>query len=150
MNVLFLDIDGVLKPFETYYPEQGIDHKFEKSCVDYLNKALKNIDVEIVICSMWRLDFDDPLKKLNEIFEDNHIENPIYDITPLINGFCKGKEILEWMSFYPTVNFKYLVVDDDCFKKFFDEIPPENKISPNSDFGLTELECNKIIEFFKK
>ena len=149
MNVIFLDIDGVLKPFEDYYPEQGLGHNFEKSCVDCLNLALKEINVKIVICSMWRLDFDNPLVKLKEIFKDNWIEKEVFDLTPVINGFSKGKEIKKWLEANPNVN-NYLVIDDDCFKEFFNEIPKNNKLAPDPLWGLEKHCIIKVKNHFKQ
>lgn len=150
MNILFLDIDGVLKVFEEFTPDQG-SHVFDQGPKDNLKAILKDGDIKIVIISMWREDFSDPLKVLDLVFKQNGIDQGVFDITPIFEEpeFSKGLEIIKWLKDNQMVE-RYMVVDDNSNEEFFSMIPKENKFAPNPEFGLLWVDSVFINNFFRR
>lgn len=129
MNVIFTDIDGVLNPhWKT---------KWSKKSIDIYNTICKEFDLVPVITSTWRIHHD--INTLQNIFNDQGIETPIHDYTPLIEGGDRGLEIKEWLS-KNKVN-KYLVIDD----KVSNIIPyVNNVVQCRSWIGLSMIEYKEI------
>ena len=85
MKVLFLDIDGVVQPFNLrdniviYKDVRCV--KFNKKSVKVLNEIIDKTDCEIVISSDWRHHYD--LEGLQIIFEFNGIKKVPIDTTEI-------------------------------------------------------------------
>jgi hypothetical protein len=119
MYTIFLDIDGILKPFEIdthvgilgYEWNEVINH-FSATYVAALNNIIAyiqdaNLSVDIVITSDWRLNHT--IDSLKEIFDKNGINSD------LITGVTKdhqtrGLEILDYIKNHNINNF--IVLDD--------------------------------------
>jgi hypothetical protein len=80
-NVLFLDIDGVLAT-ESHWDEDSpivlstgklVPYGWNQECCDILSEIVEQFDLDIVLSSDWRLQFD--LSELKEIFKF-HKMNP--------------------------------------------------------------------------
>jgi len=84
MNIIFLDIDGVLATEKQYFTnrnkfqhknkwaqELGVPYPFDNKCVKVFNEILSETDTEIVLTSDWRLRFD--LIQTFTIFKENGI-----------------------------------------------------------------------------
>ena len=77
MKVLFLDIDGVVLPFNVNGKTRD---DFDKKSVKVLNRIIEKTDCEIVVSSDWRNHCT--LKQLENIFEYNGVIKKPIDITP--------------------------------------------------------------------
>lgn len=112
MNIIFLDIDGVLNSY-AYYKETGNDLNLKS--VDILSQIYHKFNCKIVLSSTWR--------ELKDIYEESaqkmwkHLVDTlskynmeIYDITPTIKN-NRPLEIATWLQNNSCSNF--LILDDD-------------------------------------
>lgn len=123
MNVLFLDIDGVLNSRKFFmegtndtedYPFNTIDLKSLK----LLSKFVSSNNLEIVLSSSWRVIHS--LKEINEFFLGYGFCKPIIDKTPRIwwskeerYRFERGNEIKTWLNDHSKNVSKFVIFDDD-------------------------------------
>ena len=134
MNVIFLDIDGVvntlmidIKPFETdrgqisrdgfYYKLNMPDDEevSNRQAVMWLNKLCKETNAKIVITSTWRLG-DNGLKKTKKALYNSGLLKEIEIIggTPRKYNYnnIRGYEIEEYLNQHPEID-NYVIIDDD-------------------------------------
>lgn len=135
--VFFLDIDGVL----------NIDwkRKWKKESVDNLNIIYtfflnKNIEIEYVITSTWRISND--LEEMKTIFTNQNVKGNIIGFTPLIENDDRGKEILQYLNMNNVKN--YLIIDDNI-DSIIDYIDNDKIIEIDSDIGIDKKIVNKIV-----
>lgn len=114
MNVIFLDIDGVLNGYETaeQSPEgfTGIDD--EK--VALLAEIAQLFHAEIVLSSDWRLSFNKDRDTKYLLEKLNKYGLKITDFTPNISSQLRGAEISVWLDQHKEVE-QYVVLDDNKF-----------------------------------
>lgn len=116
MNVLFLDIDGVLNSHRTAVGLGGIPwcsdlrtrpermQLLDPVAVGLLRAACAAADLKIVLSSTWRKDAE--WTSLGAA-----LDLPIIDRTPTMLGI-RGSEIAAWLDEHPEVE-SYAIVDDD-------------------------------------
>lgn len=117
MNIIFLDIDGVLNSissavaFNEINKSKRRDNELELDVVSIglLRKLCNDTDAKIVVSSTWRIGRD--IEDLKEIFMLYSWEAPIISITRRGES-CRGEEIQEWIDFYTNVK-NYVIIDDD-------------------------------------
>ncbi len=170
-NLIFLDIDGVLKPFK-YEPEgdicdfwHEIGTHFSAVCVNVLNELCDSIidehgDVlEIIISSDWRLGYD--MYQLKEIFKENgiwdyHIRN-ITGFTPVTLGQGRyrhrGDEIEGYLKENNITECKMVIIDDMGISFFtgasiFDQFEPRI-ITTDPIVGITKENTENILQIFR-
>ena len=115
MNVIFLDIDGVLATLKTDYSY------FEPACLKRLNKIVRAIDAHIVVSSTWRI--GSSLTNLQTKFDrDPYLKQRVIGMTPVfprkedrkpLEPFGRGLEISAWLNDNEVE--KHIVIDDDSF-----------------------------------
>lgn len=106
MNLIFLDIDGVLTTRST-------DFRFKKECIDNLLRIVKETRARIIICSSWKEEtLDETIKLLPE-----QIREHVLDQTPSIPGMSKGKEVQLFLHKNPSLQWltkdDYVILDDE-------------------------------------
>jgi len=114
MNIIFLDIDGVLhNPWKLPTTLSPSEH------IKYFNpEAIKNLDIildtvencRIVISSSWRLYGD--LDHVRKLFRGFRFVNYIIGSTPFIGPTDRPKEIIQWLQ-HATINIRNFIVIDD-------------------------------------
>lgn len=123
MNIIFLDVDGVLctrRSHLAYGKEGGIWNAWDPlACAALLRAIQGKLRPKIVVSSTWRFypdDFwgnceeyglTDPVGE-REFFHDD------WRTKDLRHGpdICRGHEIQEWLSRHPEVE-SYVIIDDD-------------------------------------
>lgn len=112
MNIIFLDIDGVLNSY-AYYKETEND--LDLKAIDILSQIYHKFNCKIVLSSTWRelKDISDESaqkmwKHLVDTLEKYGME--IYDITPTIKN-NRPLEIATWLQNNSCSN--YVILDDD-------------------------------------
>ena len=132
MNVLFLDMDGVINGTEfekQYFREYGLRLRcFGCVCpvmVHRVNKLIEEFDLKIVWSSDWRL-YGRNFEEKRKILKDTGIlaENLI-GITPSDDFFCERREEIEYyLRNHPAITFSIILDDredaevkdyDNCF-----------------------------------
>ena len=150
MNIIFLDVDGVLNSIE-YLTEKHNELKrtlkqeemLDTVCIKNLKQIVDKTNARIVITSSWKIcDLDILIK----VFSKYNLQ--VYDAT--INyGDKRGKEIREWLDNNKDVN-NYIIIDDDFFK---DYVGIEDKIIQTSMYkgrGLNITHVKEAIEKLKR
>ena len=116
MNIIFLDIDGVLNNNASI--AMGIHMVPEK--VIMLNELCKKVKASIVITSTWRKLYD--LPTLKAILQETGLRTAkIIGITGRSKNGFRGGEVEAWVADYVKEKGKhpkYVIIDDDS--DFFD------------------------------
>lgn len=149
MNVIFLDIDGVLNSHLSFVLE-GPEHHLSKMNCNFFREAIDSIpDLKIVISSSWRghgKDRDDFLQFVKNIADYSLFE----PIVPFLHDDYatkrlwkkRGSEIEEWLSRHPEVT-NYICLDDDSdFKK------GQNLLLIDGDIGFSFRDVHILRWFF--
>ena len=137
INVIFLDIDGVLNGYnfwnllgwnivskfhsnklKGWYRNITEPFGVHESKVKRLAKIVhKTMNTKVVISSSWRIglqsnNLSDSEKRLLDLFDKYDIE--IYDYTPVLPSRKRENEIMAWLFRNPQVN-KFIILDDENF-----------------------------------
>lgn len=137
INVIFLDIDGVLNGYnfwnllgwniiskfhsnklKGWYRNLTEPFGVHERKVKRLAKIVHNtMNTKVVISSCWRFGLQsnrltDDKKRLLELFDKYDIE--IYDYTPRSENGKRDEEIKAWLSKHKEVN-KFIILDDENF-----------------------------------
>jgi len=164
MNIIFLDIDGVLN-CDVYYEglrrltdNGGIapEHPLEDLCperIELLNVLCERVDAKVVISSTWRLS---GLEYCKNALQGRGAKFDIIDVTPkcrVRDYIVRGNEVLAWIKNNEKLvgcwssDFKtYAIIDDDS--DFLYE-QRNNLFLVDSYGGLTPNTIYRIERFFK-
>lgn len=120
MNVIFLDIDGVLNHNEFYNKRLTLDNiqnkpypynNFDPDAIGYLNDIIAVTNAKIVISSSWRFD-----KNIIKILKNVGVCGDIIGVTPslehIYGSLCRGKEIDAYLAKHNNIK-NYVILDDD-------------------------------------
>lgn len=126
MNIIFLDVDGVLNSHCRFYgknldefhkSQQEIGYpknQVEPRCVDLLNQLISATDSKIVMSSTWR--HDNTVQQTQELCDLWGIKGEVIGNTPHLGEGCvRGNEIYKWLQDNKQ-NFditNYIILDDD-------------------------------------
>lgn len=161
MNIIFLDIDGVLNTTRYRKIQMKYDHiseeeaqfNFDPISLKYLSSIINETNAYIVISSTWRYNRDDKNDRYwNEIFFnlkrynlENRIIGATEDLRDIYNTIsCRGYEINEWIERHGEVS-NYVILDDD---------PNMNGLEAklaycDEDYGLNEEVFNIALKILK-
>jgi len=130
MNIIFLDIDGVLTSARTGWMNWDI------YATTFLKWCCENSNTKIVISSTWRCN------RNREFFADIFQEHLHEDWMTGVRLNCRGNEIQTWLDIHPEV-LNYVIIDDDS-----DMLPHqlENLILTNTYNGLMFEDMEKLRE----
>ncbi len=172
MNILFLDIDGVLNcqlffinraskkllqqqvkkeqiSRDEYYAEQLCSER-----IGILNAMCDRLQMKVVISSTWRK--NKSVEQLQQILNNSGATFEIIDITPVLNDDhdVRGNEILKWIKDNKELigcsyhDFhSYAIIDDDSDMLLWQK---DNFFQTDNFSGLTPSTCYKIERFFEK
>lgn len=156
MNIIFLDIDGVLnsrqsmlkKHQTTEYPITKIEDKTtwpDPILVSRLNKIIEITDSNIVISSVWR---SLGLDRIIEILEKVGVKSKVIGITAKLSGLSRGEEIQNWLDFSSQVITisNFVILDDDS------DMPglESNLVKTDNEVGLQDEDVEKAIEILNR
>lgn len=146
MNVIFLDIDGVINDAYNirYNRRNGEYQPLDKRMVHMLRLITEIPETKIVISSTWRKLYTG--KEFVEIFQDAGWENPqryLLGTTPSGSGW-RGHEIEHWLSTNPVDRFVILDDDVDVLETHADSFM---WIDP--DIGFTMAHVRSIMDYFQ-
>lgn len=144
MNVLFLDIDGVLNSVRSCCAHGGYPRTFEDDCltkfdwtaVALIQRICNNSDVKVVVSSTWRKMF--PYQEIGDA-----LNLPVIGATKELSGI-RGLEIKEWLDRHPEV-IKYAIIDDDS-----DMLPEQKPFFVHTDGreGMSYANFKQLLEIF--
>ena len=141
MNIIFLDVDGVLNSINNLinlYNENnrsfsGDEYPFDPNCLENLKELVNDTNSHLVISSTWKYSKESINVLLAELRKYN-LDKLVIGYTPIL-GLSRGKEIKRYLStskFADDVNF--VILDDDTDME--DLIP--FLVQTNRQFGLTK------------
>ena len=138
MNVLFLDIDGVVNCHSTIQRHRGLVGIDPRLALLVRRITLAVAELKVVLSSSWR-NFPDGRRAV----EDEVV--PIFDITPRLKGI-RGDEIKAWLDQHPEVR-KYAIIDDSM--EFLREEQIPHLFLTTWETGITEEIVGRIIDHFR-
>jgi hypothetical protein len=161
MNIIFLDIDGVLNSqlyhestvYKTPTTREESDlQDIDPKAIGFLNDLIKATEAKIVITSTWRRSHSDV--KLQELFEKRGFIGKIIDHTPMLGEHTvRGNEILTWIERNEKLLGKsrsdfsnYVIFDDDSDMLYWQR---NNFLLVDGYVGLTPNLCYKAEWIFK-
>ena len=128
MNIIFLDIDGVLNTSDSfkkeYYKSKELNrsriYPIDEDRLLYLLEIVNLTNSKIVLTSSNRVNFikiNNKLIPLNNTGKDilnafNKYNLSIYDITPYDNNRVRGNEIKMWLDNNSNID-NYIIIDDE-------------------------------------
>ena len=143
MNVIFLDVDGVLNGGKTdgYSRELLGDEYFQR-----LKRLVETTNAKVVLSSSWRIGYDPeshiPSKTLHDKLKNIGVD--LYGMTDLIkwyDGKTRGDEIRAWLVNHPEVD-RFVILDDDCDMAEYTET---NLVRTDTYLGLQDGDVEKAI-----
>lgn len=152
MNIIFLDIDGVLNSHrklievynKTHKPHSGYNYPFDELCLENLKTLVEATNSKIVITSSWQKD-EEGRDKLIQTLKDYSLDQYIIDYTPILHQ----KRGIEIQSYLSTLEHEpnFIILDDDTDM----EDLTEYLIKTNISVGLTKENIEEaIIKLTKK
>lgn len=152
MNIIFLDVDGVLNSINsliTAYkkdkrPHSGFDYPFDDNALKNLKKLVNKTNAYLVITSTWRKFLEGKKILLNEL-KKYGLDTRVIGYTDVLNKE-RGEEVKDYLAkMNGFVNFIILDDDDDfCGLE-------EYLIKTNYQSGLTKMDVdNGIKKLLKK
>jgi hypothetical protein len=159
MNIIFLDIDGVLNCEEFYKARLKMEHQnaypLNQICqerVGWLNELCASIGAKVVISSTWR---SDGLEVMQNLFNQLGGTFEVIDITPHLGRYTvRGNEILAWIENNYALLGKhrhefhtYAIIDDDSDMLLWQR---DHFFQTDTYSGLTPNTCYRIKRFFEK
>ena len=142
MNILFLDIDGVLRTHKSDLewsdklgqpiPFSVFDRNFSEKSVNNINEIIAYTRAKIVISSTWKNKLS--LKELQDIFIKQGIHGDVIDKTTSLQG-SRGEEIYEWIYIHEPS--RYIVIDDQV-ESILNYIPVENVLKTDPSIGFED------------
>ena len=108
MNIIFLDIDGVMLSWKRAQ-KRAYDGDFEflQNAINSLNRVAKSIDAKVVIISTWRE--TRTLKYFQDLFDGRKINVDIIGMTDVLNT-GRASEIQKWID---ENSVEYFIIIDD-------------------------------------
>jgi hypothetical protein len=168
MNIVFLDIDGVLNSLAYYKEKRQVERNAEVGyplgdisveAVELLNYLYDQVEYKVVISSTWRSKGIDRLKEI--LVDYAGLKAEIIDLTPrLLTEECdsksytlRGNEIYAWLKENEDVYgcdyneySSYVILDDDSDMLYWQK---DNFICVDGNVGITGKTVFKMERFFK-
>ena len=154
MNIIFLDVDGVLNTGRNQDIQEARDGKstfhhqfsFDDECMRNLKEIIIQFDAFVVISSSWRIEKNTIYwSELLSNFRKYEIEDRIIDKTA---GFStiRGKEIKKWLDDNKEKVTNYIIIDDED-----DMLDLDNHLVLCDDYyGFNNDKKTIAINIFKK
>jgi hypothetical protein len=151
MNIIFLDIDGVLNCQTFYDSRQPEDGQICRERVGWLNGVCEDAGAQVVISSTWRMS---GLPYCKEALERAGATFDIIGTTPLSDDRIRGVEIYRWIQqmtvplfgIAPDDFHTYVIIDDDSDMLLWQQ---HHFFQTDNYSGLTPNDCYKIRRFFQ-
>lgn len=150
INILFMDIDGVLLPGNFLWKHGDDRSALDPICVRNLYKIVKETGCKIVVSSTWRLGGLDRIvdaihyAMIGRKEDADEICSAIIGSTPFCNT-QRGLEIQQWLD-DNDFEGKFVILDDDSdMVHLMDRLVKTDFVT-----GLTDEKTEKVIELFRK
>ena len=151
MNIIFLDVDGVLnsrnKLIEIYNktqkPHSGNNFPFDEKCLENLKKLVEETNAKIVITSTWRK-YESNMNILITKFKTYDLDKHVIGYTPILDT-KREEEIIEYLNNLDN-NINFVIIDDiRDMGKLNDKL-----VVTSPQTGFTEENMKIAIKILKK
>lgn len=152
MNLVFLDVDGVLNSkkslIEAYQKEKNpyskANYPFDHECLKLFYHFVTQTSSKIVLSSCWR-EYEENIKKLFEVLKEYNLDHELIAFTPDL-GPSIPREI-EIMTFLDQFgwNHNIVILDDESMN----QLKPY-AIKTSREIGLTKEDINKATQILLK
>jgi len=167
MDVLFIDIDGVLNTYsqlsanEEWKNLERTELNIDENKVKLLSKIVQSAEIKLIMHSGWRFFYDDSMnpifresEELSRIFCRNGIivsgKTPDHSTEEIRQNrkfsLVKAEEIKIWLMQHPDCEH-YLIIDD---LDLHDDDLKQQQIQPDPAVGLTEYDVDRAIMYFSE
>ena len=138
MNIIFLDVDGVLNSINklieiyqiTHKSHSGYSYPFDEKCLKNLQLLVKETNSKLVITSTWRKD-KEGIKKLLSVLKEYDLDKEVIGFTPILNG-RREIEINAYLNASRNIS-NFIILDNDYDMGMF--LP--YLVKTDSQVGLT-------------
>ena len=153
MNLIFLDVDGVINSVnnlikvynETHKSHSGYSYPFDSNCLENLKKLVIETNSSLVISSTWRLSEKGRDTLLQEL-KKYDLDKLVIGYTPFL-GSSRKDEIKDFLSnFESSFTTNFIILDDDS--DMGDLLP--FLVKTNRQVGLTEENVQQAIKKLTK
>ena len=153
MNLIFLDVDGVINSVnnlikvynETHKSHSGYSYPFDSNCLENLKKLVIETNSSLVISSTWRLSEKGRSILLQEL-KKYDMDKLVIGYTPFL-GSSRKDEIKDFLSnFESSFTTNFIILDDDS--DMGDLLP--FLVKTNRQVGLTEENVQQAIKKLTK
>ena len=143
MNIVFLDVDGVLNSLEnaielynqTGKPRSGVNYPFDERCMLNLKRLVEETNSALVITSSWRKYQDQKERLIEELKK--------YDLEDFVIGYTKdlGNRVLEIKEYLNSIgtDVNFVILDDSAYL----EDLVEYLIATNAYYGLRDIDVEE-------
>jgi len=117
LNVIFLDIDGVLNHhlyYENNHKKSDLskeENHLDPSKIELINKLCKQANCKVVISSTWRI--GEEVKTLQNMLNSRGATFEVIDKTGRCCSDVRGVEVYNWWSKNEDDYNNYVIFDDD-------------------------------------
>jgi hypothetical protein len=143
MNIIFLDVDGVINSInrlievynETHRPHSGYEYPFDEKCLENLKMIVDETDSYIVVTSTWRKRLKGKMVLMSKLKEYG-LDKRVIGFTPIL-----GRREDEINSFLSKLDkpYKYVIIDDDL-------VLDDNFVKVSTQTGLTSEDAKTAIK----
>ena len=152
MNIIFLDVDGVLNSVsnlikvygKTHKMQSGYSYPFDYDCLENLRDLVFETNARIVISSSWRKSLKG-MKKLFEILKIYELDKFVIGSTPIL-GLRRGEEIKEYLYSLSDETINFIILDDDNDMGELSQF----LVQTNNMIGLTHENVEEALCMFEK
>ncbi len=147
LDILFLDIDGVLSPENASQPDV-----FSPECVRQLKRIFLSCpELKIVFSTSWRLGL--PFFALGWLWRQHDLPlKAIAGRTPDLHADQRGREIRKWLqdapALLPGCRIRRFAAVDDEIEPLLECLPVRNVFGCRPFDGLTERIANELVRHF--
>ena len=154
MNVIFLDIDGVMNnvyssvksrnsPEFEIIDSNGVVTKVRDNLCwlgfRVLNQIIDKTKAKVVLSSTWRKFYTK--NEMNQIFKHYKFKGELIDYTPVMSGEKRGTEIQKWIDDCELDIESFIIIDDDT-----DMLHLRNRlIKTDAHFGLNHTHEDEAV-----
>ena len=150
MNIIFLDVDGVLNSQryalelwkKTHIQRNGENYPFDEECMKNFQTLVRATNAKIVVSSTWRKSESEKRVLLRKLKEYG-LDEEVIGYTPIINeiGPTRGQEIKAFLANLKG-NHNFIIVDNSIN---LDDLLPYF-VRVNLEVGLTTENVKEAIE----
>lgn len=141
MQLVFLDIDGVLRNLEAL-KQHWLAHP---DCVAALNRLTQDSGAVIVVSSSWRGQGRGAVKDIAQRLAQMGVTGRIVGVTPRLRDAPRGREIAAWLSTHRRPVEAFVILDDDADMA---ELGPY-LVQTDSDTGLTAADVDRALRLLQ-